>query len=76
MHHSRLPLELEICIENLELKNLIGYTSTALFTIDNLYDELKVNFIKPSPFTKKASVNALAIESYLEQELKIQKWSI
>ena len=74
MHNPTLPLELELAIANIGLSKLIGYTSTALYSMDHLYKNIEVSFIKPSQYINQPTENLLEIERYIEETLMINKW--
>jgi len=75
LHNSKLPLELEVAIEGIGLSLLIGYTSTALYTMSHLYKTIEVYFIKPSAFMEQPKTSLLEVEDYIENGLSIKSWN-
>ncbi|MDN3697706.1 alpha-2,8-polysialyltransferase family protein [Vibrio cortegadensis] len=47
-HDSSFPIELEIAKSNLKLSQLIGYSSTALYTLSVIYSEIPIKILEPN----------------------------
>ncbi|MEZ8204502.1 polysialyltransferase family glycosyltransferase [Vibrio splendidus] len=51
-HNSTMPLEIEIAKSNLSLSKLIGYSSTALYTLSVIYSDIPLEIITSSELSK------------------------
>jgi hypothetical protein len=47
-HDSRFPIELEIAKSKVKLSQLIGYSSTALYTLSIIYNEIPIKILEPN----------------------------
>nr|VVV02830.1 hypothetical protein AW0309160_00155 [Aliivibrio wodanis] len=67
-HNSTMPLELEISKSNLSLSKLIGYSSTALYTLSIIYNEIPLEIITSNNLSQFSTPNLT--NNHMAKQLK------